>query len=181
VANIRSARRSGFVLRGGRNVRETVWGDVGTVEAVMTGAPTAILINQLNAAALALRPFTVVRVRGVISVRSDQVAATESFIGDLGYAIVSEQAAGIGVTAVPTPLTDKDSDLFFVYQQVIGRINVGSGAGTGVPTDGGVQWIQYDSKAMRKVNESEQMVITTENELSGCNLVHSARFLMKLH
>ncbi len=161
-------------------VRETVWGDVGTTETVLSGAPTAALINTLGAGALAQRPFTIIRVRGVIHVRSDQAAATETFIGDLGYAIVSDQAIAIGVTAVPTPLTDKGSDLWFVYQQVIGRLEVASGAGTGVPTNPGT-FLQYDSKAMRRIEEGSDLAVVVENELAGCNLVHSARLLVKLH
>ena len=160
--------------------RETLWLETGTVEAVLGGAPTALLTNSLNAAALALRPFTVVRVRGVIAVRSDQVGATETAIGDLAYAVVSDQAVAIGVTAVPTPLTDKGSDLFFVYQQVINRIEVGSGAGTGVPTNTQT-FIQYESKAMRKVIEGEDLITVMENEINGINIVHSARCLLKLH
>ncbi len=46
--------------RGGRQVRETLWIGIGTVEAALTGAPTAVILNALNAAALALRPFTVI-------------------------------------------------------------------------------------------------------------------------
>ena len=161
--------------------RESLWLATVTTESILTGAPTAFITNSLNAAALALRPFTVVRVRGILQVRSDQVAATESFGADMAYCVVSDQASAIGVTAVPTPLTDKGSDLFFVYQQIFGRIEVGSGAGTGVPQQTSV-FMQYESKGMRKVLEGEDLITVTENELgTGCNLIHSARCLIKLH
>ncbi len=160
--------------------RESLWLFIDTVESALTGAPTAVLSNSLNAVALALRPFTVIRVRGVMHVRSDQVAATQTFGVDLGFAVVSDQAVSIGVTAVPTPLTDKGSDLFFVYEQMFDRIEIGSGAGTGVPVDTGL-FMKYDSKAMRRVNDDSDIVVTLENEITGANVIHSARMLIKLH
>ena len=180
MANIRVARRSGLVLRGGRNRRDTIWGSLDTTESVLTGAPTAVLTNSLNAAGLALRPFTVIRTRGIIQVRSDQAGATESYGADLGCAVVSDQAVAIGVTAVPTPLTDKSSDLWFVYEQLFGRIEIGSGAGTGVPVQTSM-FKEFDSKAMRKVEEGQDLVTVVENELAGCNIIVSGRFLVKLH
>ena len=71
MANIRVGRKSGFIVRGGKSRRESTWIALNTVEATLGGAPTAVLMNSLNAAALALRPFTVVRSRGTILVFSD--------------------------------------------------------------------------------------------------------------
>jgi len=180
MTNIRTSRKSGFLLRGGSMRRETEWGELSTVEASLTGAPTAVLASSLSAAALALRPFTIVRVRGIMHIRSDQIAASETYGGDLGMAVVSDQAVAIGVTAVPTPLTDKASDLFFVYEQLFSRFQVGSGAGTGVPQDSGV-WKPFDSKAMRKVNGDQDVIVSLENEIAGTVLTFSGRFLIKLH
>ncbi len=179
MANIRRSRRSGLVLRGGRMVRETLWGDFATTESILGGAPTAILANVTGAAFLALRPFTVVRTRGVIMVRSDQVAANESYIGDFGMCVVSDQAVAIGITAVPTPLTDKGSDAWFVYEQLIGRVEAAA-PGVSEPSNPSVER-PYDSRAMRRVDEGYQIVATVENEVNGCNLIHSARLLIKLH
>ena len=50
-------------------------------------------------------------------VESDQSAATELFIGNLGLAVVSDQATAVGVTAVPTPATDRGSDLWFLIEE----------------------------------------------------------------
>ncbi len=175
------ARRSGLVLRGGRMVRESIWADFVTTETTLGGAPTAVLINVTGAALLAQRPWTIVRTRGILHVRSDQTGADETFIGDLGMAVVSDQAAAIGITAVPTPLTDKGSDLFFVYQQIMDRVGVGTGvAAAGVATTTG-KFMEYDSKAMRRCEEGSQIVTVVENEISGCVLTHSARALIKLH
>ncbi len=102
MANIRTSRRGGRVFRGGRSVRETLWVDVGhTLDTQLSASATAALINSGNAALFALAPFTIVRVRGVWLCRSDQSAATETFAGSLGYAIVSQQAVAVGISAPP--------------------------------------------------------------------------------
>ena len=163
--------------RGGRVVRETMWIEISTVESTLSGAPTAVLANSLSVAALALRPFTIVRTRGVFHVRSDQVAASESYGGDMALAVVSDQASAIGVTAVPTPLTDKGSDLFFVYEQRFGQIGVSDATGI---REVGFQ-STFDSKAMRKVNDDQDVILVVENELAGVVLITSGRMLVKLH
>jgi len=177
MTNIRTGRKSGFIVRGGRSVRETLWLFIDTVEATLSGAPTAVLANSLNATALALRPFTIVRTRGVMHVRSDQTAASQNYGVDVGYAVVSDQAVAIGVTAVPTPLTDKGSDLFFVYEMLFGAYQFSDA--TGILQRG--EFMKYDSKAMRKVNDDSDLVVTFENEINGAAIIHSARMLIKLH
>ena len=61
---------------------------------------------------------------------SDQTTASEGFHAGMGFSVVSDQAFAIGVTAVPTPMSDIDSDLFFVYETLIGRIEVGTNVGS---------------------------------------------------
>ncbi len=146
MANIRTARRSGFLTRGGVKRRETVWLGVTDTETTLTPA-NPVLINALNAAALALRPFTVVRARGFIYVRSDQIAASESFGAALGVAVVSDEARAIGVTAIPTPITEDSSDLWFTYESIAGFSRFGDATGFGNEGSGRT----YDSRAMLKV------------------------------
>jgi len=157
--------------------RETVWGDIGTVVSTLSGSPSAVLTNSLGAGALAQRPFTIIRTRGVMHVRSDQVIASETYIGDLGLAIVSDQAIAIGVSAVPTPLTDKGSDLWFVYEQLIGHFQFGDLTGFNT---GGVSK-EIDSKGMRRVEEGSDLAVVVENEIAGCILTFTGRLLVKLH
>ena len=158
--------------------RETLWLFGSTVESTMSGAPTAILINSLNASALSLRPFTIIRTRGIMQVVSDQNVGSESYMADLGMSVVSDQAVAIGVSAVPTPLTDKGSDLFFVYEQLPGRFEISSGVG--FESSAG-RYQSFDSKAMRRVNDDQDVVVTVENEVAGCQLLTSFRMLIKLH
>ncbi len=155
-----------------------MWFTVPTVEATLAGAPSVILLSTLNAAALALWPFTVVRTRGVLQMVSDQSGVTQTYGVALGYAVVSDQAVAIGVTAVPTPVTDKDSDLWFVYEQLFGQFSfasaVGRDASAGFSKD-------YDSRAMRKVEDGQDIAIVAENEINGTIVINSARMLVKLH
>ena len=160
--------------------RESVWGFFGPTQTTLAAGSTPAFIAQLNAAADALRPFTIVRVRGYWYIESDQVAASELYGASLGMAIVSDQAAAIGVTAVPTPATDKGSDLFFLYEELMTSFQFLTAAGfegnTGI---GG----KFDSKGMRKVKEGEDFITTIETPSisNGCQVTVGYRFLMKLH
>ena len=176
MANIRTARRSGLVLRGGSNRRETIWVGGSFVDTTIGAPSTAVLLTSLNAAALALRPFTVIRTRGIASIRSDQSAAVESQLAAWGKCVVSEQAVAIGVTAVPTPATDNAFDLWFGYEilQNLGDIAAG-------PQDIVTRYV--DSRAMRKVQEGEDLITVIETTAisSGCTITTFDRILLKLH
>ena len=133
---------------------------------------------SLNAAALALRPFTIVRERMYWYIRSDVLTGGEIYGGAVGFCVVSDQASAIGVTAVPTPITDQGSDLWYAYAQMFGRFG-----GTAVEEVG--KDMQIDSKAMRKVEEGEDSIIVFESgavtESLSMVSVFGGRTLLKLH
>ena len=168
------------VMRGGRSVRQTLWVGIGESITALTSANSAALIGVGNAALLALRPFTIVRTRGVYAVRSDQTGASENFSAALGACVVSDQANAIGITAVPTPFTDLGSDLFFLHQIYANRFEFISGVGIEANSAG---LIQYDSKAMRKVPDGSDISFTIEaSSVSlGVSIFHAGRMLIKLH
>ncbi len=180
MANIRIARRSGLVLRGGRNIRNTLWAGVAPVSTVFAAANNAALTNVTGAGLLAIRPFTVMRMRGFMHVRSDQTGSLESYQVAWSASVVSDQAAAIGITALPTPFTDIDSDLFFMYQVVAGVFLFISG--TGFDPIGGSSAV-VESKAMRRVEDGSQIVFTLENSglSAGSSTFSTARLLLKLH
>jgi len=170
--------RHGFVTRRGVTRRETIWISNQPATTPVAGN-TAILLSVLNAAALALRPFTIVRTRGRIGCFSDQVSADENYGVAYGLAVVSEQASAIGVTAIPTPITDMGSDLFFAYDGLAGRFSFVSAVGFH-PNAG--QWKDIDSKAMRRVNADQDLVSVVEaNSGIGQNFFDAWRMLIKLH
>ena len=179
MANVITSRKSGFTLRGGVKRRESLWLFIGETERTLAAASTATFINSLNAAALALRPFTVVRTRGTFHVRSDQTGALEMYQAALGYAIVSDQASAVGITALPTPFTDSGSDLWYTREVITSVFGFISGVGT---QELGILKT-YDSKAMRKVELGQDLAVVIEiSSISlGANVVHEGRALVKLH
>ena len=159
--------------------RQSDWFSVQWVGNTLTVAG-GTLYSSLSAAALALRPFTIVRTRLLVTVRSDQEIATEDQFGAIALAVVSDQAAAIGVTAIPTPITDLDSDLFFVHQMVANSWQFSTAVGSGQ------RFASYDvdSKAMRKVNADQDVVMVGEvdtNAGSGMLLAAGGRMLIKTH
>ena len=178
MANLRIARRSGLVLRGGRNVRQTRWLVNPTVTFSLGGSGVVLLASSLDAAALALLPFTIIRERNVWYCRGDVVTGGEKWGGAVGHCIVSEQAVAIGVTAVPTPVTDQGSDLWYLHDQMYGRFG-----GTQVEEVGARK--DVDSKAMRKVEEGQDAITVFESgavtESQSMVNVYGGRFLVKLH
>jgi len=170
-------RRRDFV-RGAAAIsqkRLTLWLPGTAADFTLTAAGGTIAFS-LNAAALALRPFTIVRTHMQLFLRSDQAAAIEQQRAAVGMAIVSEQASAIGVTAVPTPVTDDGSDLWYLHQWMYAdESNLTD------RTRGGSQFT-VDSKAMRKVNNDQDCLTVLElSSATGCIVTVATRSLVKLH
>ena len=174
------ARRHGLRSRMVASGRKTFWLGGSVAETTLTTANSAAIITSLNAAALALRPFTVIRSRGYWSMESDQNAASESQQAHIGAIVVSDQAVAIGVTAVPTPVTDNQSSWIF-FEGNSQRYQVVSAIGS---IANKVPWInRIDSKSMRKVEEGQDLIIVAENSGTGdgATIVSFVRTLIKLH
>ena len=180
MANIHTSRRSGFIQRSGRNRRESLWLFVTENAASLALATSAVISNSLNAAALALRPFTIVRSRIHLNIQSDQQAGSEDQVGAFGIAVVSDQAVAIGVTAVPTPVTDLGSDLWLAHQYMTASLALNSAVGFDAQFTTN---FDLDSKAMRKVEEGQDIVFVKERGTlgDGITLFSAGRMLIKLH
>ena len=178
MANIRTSHKSGFITRNGVRRRQSLWLAIAAVDTTLGAAATAVITNLSPATILALRPFTIVRTRGELFVRSDQSAATEDFVVSMGYSVVTDQAIAIGVTAVPTPRTDQSSDQYFVYETVCGQFSL---VGTSVVENFTSR--TFDSKAMRKVEDGQDIAFVVEAGLIGfgAQVLTTARMLVKLH
>ena len=95
-----------------------------------------------------------------------------------GMAVVSDQSVGVGITALPQPVDDAASDLWLLHKWIMGDESrlvdkVRSGAMGSI-----------DSKAMRKVNDGQDLVFvvqSAQNIGSGAILSTAGRFLIKLH
>jgi len=180
MANLNIRRRSGFIVRGGVKRRETLWlAYTATISTVALG--TGQITFSLNAAALALRPFTIVRSRGLYTLASDQIANSESQYAAFGHIVVTDQASAIGVTAVPTPFTEPASD-WHVYETLGNRFVLSSAVGIDA---GATMNVNYDSKAMRKVDLGEDLLQILETGPTGLTegviIQEFHRVLLKLH
>ena len=159
--------------------RQSLWFEFDAVSTTLAAAGNAVIQTSLNAAALALRPFTVVRTRGLIHLTSDQVVASEFQDVALGAIVLQEPAIAAGAGSVPTPVTEDASD-WFVYERMMNDFLFFDA--TGVSVNDGRQRL-VDSKAMRKVDLGMDIgVIVEASALSdGAIVTTYLRMLIKLH
>ena len=141
-------------------------------------ASAATLFATYSAAALLLRPFTILRTRLDINWRSDQTAASEAPTGAYGEIIVKESATDIGVTAVPHPLADTEAD-WYIYQGLTAPFLFITGVG--IAGRAGFRYV-VDSKAMRKVGPQDDLAAVIELRAAGGGLINvEGRQLIQLH
>ena len=142
-------------------------------------AASAALIGTFNAAALALRSFTIVRFRFLLHTISDQAAVSEDPRGVVGAMVVNDQASAIGITAIPSPVANSDAPWFLYDAYSVSFIFLSS---VGIDGQSGTQVI-IDLKAMRKVGINEDLAIVSENVDSAGGAVHAmiGRMLVKFH
>ncbi len=120
---------------------------------------------------------TVIRTRGWFGVFSDQAAADETYIGAVGIGVVSEQAATVGVTAIPHPGTDAAWDGWYYHQYFAGVFEFADATGFVAQA---MQGFQVDSKAMRKVGAESRIVVVVEaTRATGFNIAWMNRILTK--
>ena len=175
--------RSGFHSRSTRSPRRKMaWvpgpasARTSIVSAVSTAWSTGVQIN--------VDGLTLVRTRGVFTVW--QELATAAFDGfealAIGICIVNENAAGVGATAIPSPITDTGWD-GWLYHSALGSI---IGPSTTELLDGPMTSVRHviDSKAMWKVKSTDFLVgmVETGTEIGTASLNFTAetRLLFKL-
>ena len=155
------ARQRSFV-RGAARIsaaRKTSWLDIPLGSTTLAGGGVNLVVS-LTAAELAKRPFTIERTHIWGQVTSDQLAADEFVFGAVGMCVVSDQALAIGVTAVPTPVTDLASDLWFLHQ--IYGVEFALSSAIGFDGNAGSRF-EIDSRAKRKVNDGQDVILVLEN------------------
>ncbi len=156
--------------------RTKMWIGAGVSETVIT-ASTKHFISSLSAAALLLRPFTILRTHMDILYVTDTTSASETLSGIYGRIVVTDTASGIGVTAVPSPLDSPEAD-WFVDQAMTGRQQFADATGFGMAG----HHYTIDSKAMRKVGPDDDIVAMFDQfTATGALLVTLGRTLIQLH
>ena len=167
-------------FRGSRGARRSsTWLDIPPAGVTLTSMGGTIT-HSLNADELAKRPFTVVRTHLELQIQSDQSAAAEIQVAGVGLALVSDQALAVGVTAVPTPVTDAESDLWFLHKYLMSSFLFGSGIGFQEPN---TRSYTIESKAMRKVNDDQDVIVVLELSNIGAGMIVNiaGRLLIKEH
>jgi len=161
------SNRGGSRVLGGRSVvgvkkRVTQWTSTAPETAFIgLAAATAVIdstfVTDVN------NPETIIRIRGLLTIVTDQTASSESPFGAFGVAVVSNQAVAIGVTAVPTPYADAESDFWMYHQFFAAPMNVATAIGIGSLDQ---QYI-LDGKAMRKITPDQTLILVMENGHAG--------------
>ena len=93
----------------------------------------------------------------MLTLASDQAAAIETQIAAVGMAVVSDEAVAVGITAVPTLITESASSLWFLHQYLMADESNLTDRTRGQFT------IRVDSKAMRKVEIGQDIIVVIEN------------------
>jgi len=149
-------------------VRQTQWVSSADRTAVVAlAAATSLLDQSLSPAD---QPETIVRVRGLLTVFSDQNIASENPFGALGFNIVSAEALAAGAASIPAPYSNGGDDGWFVHQYFAAPVRFADATGFGNIT----QSFAFDSKAMRKLSPDDRMVVMVEN----ASAVHGLQFLL---
>ncbi len=164
-------------LRGRGPRRSTLWlasADVTDKQALAAGVSIFDQSFAFN------EPATIIRTRGSVWVGVDQQAANEEPFGALGFTIASDAAAAVGIGSLETPITEESSDNWFVWLPWLASIEAGDGTGF---TPGYMERYDFDSKAMRKVDDGDTAVVVMENASAadGCVYIIKFRMLVKLH
>ncbi len=171
--------RSRGLVRVPSQRRRVTWGssDRETTFTVLA-ANTKVIDQVLDPGLLenvAVQESTVVRVRGILTIISDQASGVEEQIGALGFMIVSDEAVAAGAASVPGPAAQASNDDWFVW------LPFGQ---QGLTTTASNQSKSYaiDSKAMRKFHAGTQIVVMMENQhaTQGLSFFISFRMLFKL-
>ncbi len=158
--------------------RQTLWG-LSVISGGFTGiaANSKLLFASASSAGLAPQlPQTLIRIRGMMNVVSDQVVATEFPSGAFGIAVVNETARALGITALPGPISDP---LFpwVVHQFFDQEFQFISATGVQSPAD---REYVIDSKSMRKLKDEQAIIFMFElGSGVGANVAFQGRLLMK--
>jgi len=172
------ARARSFRGRSGAP-RKTSWLEIPPTLTTLTGGGGTI-VASLTTAEKAKLPFTIVRTHLYWDLTSDQSVASEYQMVALGGLVVSQVAETVGVSAVPTPVNEAESDFFFIHSYLSSIFTFKSGVG--IDQRIAHNWIE--SKAMRKVSEDEDVLFVVElaNAIaSGATVALAGRMLIKEH
>ena len=161
--------------------RETAW-TIGPQEVDGSHSSTSTSLWS-GTVVPAIDGLTIIRIRGFVrALLQTATAAGDGFFGAFGIGIATDAAIAVGVTAVPTPLTEEQWDGWLWHSYFDVR-SVTATIADGVNAAGATVAFEIDSKAMRKFPTNMTLYGATEVVESGTALVElqgQTRMLVKL-
>ena len=156
--------RSGFVNRV-RTRRQTDWGfGVDVLDQSVSTSSKILGTTSLTVT----EQQTIVRIRGLVHCYALAPGGTvgDGMLGAMGIALVNSDAFAAGVASVPGPLTDAHWDAWMWHSWFDLRA-LSTTLADGANADTCHQRVVIDSKAMRKWDPAETLVLVLEHVRSG--------------
>ena len=156
--------------------RATSW--IGSADQAYTSvaATTAVLLETFPVdGSFVEEGFTIVRVRGVLSVELSASSADQEAVGAFGIGIFNDSAVAAGVGSLLSPWTELDWDGWLVWQAWAFTFESITQAGVLMFS----KEFMIDSKAMRKVQPQETVCVIAESEIGAVRVASPFRMLAK--
>ena len=147
-------------------------------EEVAVSGQSAVLLSSFDTrvAAAPQAPFTIVRIRGHLTVMPTVTSTSVQIRGAYGICIVNGEAFDAGIASVISPWSESFDDrwMYHVFFNVSFVFNANG------PADAHYNE-PIDSKAMRKMEIGDVLIAVIENASSnGCSVQQNFRTLVKL-
>ena len=110
---------------------------------------------------------TILRWVGGVAVASDQTAGSETQNGAVAACIVTETAAGVGISALPDPVTDVADDVWFFYQSFAQQMTFFSAVGVNPNM---AMWYPFDQRGKRIMQQGQALVVIGANAHASAGL-----------
>ena len=150
----------------GSSRRLTAWG-LGPSADRLTLGVLPKQVWSVGAALVGEARTTVVRIRGIFQIWTTSVTAvSDGFLGAIGIGVATADAFGVGLTALPGPLTDVEWP-GWMYHEFLSVHQQTATVADGVNSAASQQRGPIDSKAMRKFGENEVLFGMIEVEEDG--------------
>ncbi len=171
------ARGRSYPRRGLPSRRKTGWEEGPGANSIVTQTGSGVAIFTVGQSTT-VDGITVVRIRGFVELLiTAATSAGDGFHGALGIGIVSTPAFSVGVTAMPTPVTEVEWEGWMWHQY----FSLTSPVATS--DNNARQVFEIDSKAMRKVDSEETFFAAVESTEVGTSTLKTrlgTRMLFKL-
>ena len=174
--NRRVARSRGFPARRDGPRRQVTWIAPADQSYVSVSSGQKVIVGSFDPSAAGFAKPTVVRSRGLVSIKPTSIAASLTMSGAWGIGVVSQQAFAAGLASIPGPFTDAQWDGWFAWGAIIQHFAFHSGVAAEIDS---VEHV-VDSKAMRKISQNEIMILMVESQGGAFDIGLHVRTLFKL-